>query len=39
MGSLDASVLIALMPGIPDAIKTLLAPQNYFGLWVNKSTP
>jgi len=29
----------ALMPGIPDAVRTLLAPRNYSGLWVNKSTP
>ena len=32
IGLPDASVFIALMPGIPDAIRTLLAPRNYSGL-------
>ena len=39
IGLLDASVFIALMPGIPNAVRTLLAVRNYSGLWVNKSTP
>jgi hypothetical protein len=28
IGLPDASVFIALMPGIPDAVRTLLAPRN-----------
>jgi hypothetical protein len=32
IGLPDASVFIALMPGIPDAVRTLLAPRNYSGL-------
>ena len=32
IGLLDASVFIALMPGIPDAVRTLLTPQNYSSL-------